>query len=243
MLRKLPPLTTHSSCASTCHRHLLFPYFSEKSNPSPDTPQVIKEEKNTFDRRGDARGCKKLSHIEGNDPPRDDPKFEAWDDEDSLIMAWLWNSMTPEISRNYMFYSSALWIELDQYQGLNMCKVDSVAYTGLVEKERIFKFLHGLNFEYDPIRVQILGSAMVTRKGPTKGSTSKEKPFTKSSRGEYCTYCKRSGHTKDTCNKRYGKEKVLERMSGNKGSTQMWVNQTTSNKENGVEHPSTSQLD
>ncbi|RDX61332.1 hypothetical protein CR513_60450, partial [Mucuna pruriens] len=52
------------------------------------------------------KGRKKLSHIEENDPPRDDPKFEAWDDEDSLIMTWLWNSMTLEISRNYMFYSS-----------------------------------------------------------------------------------------------------------------------------------------
>ncbi|RDY05835.1 hypothetical protein CR513_10276, partial [Mucuna pruriens] len=31
-------------------------------------------------------GCKKLSHIEENSPPRDDPKFEAWDNEDSLIM-------------------------------------------------------------------------------------------------------------------------------------------------------------
>ncbi|RDX62046.1 hypothetical protein CR513_59656, partial [Mucuna pruriens] len=88
-----------------------------------------------------------------------------------------------------------------------------------------------------------IGSAMVTRKGATKRSTSKEKPFTKSIHGEYCTYCKRSGHTKDTCYKRYGKKKVLERMGGNKGSTQIWVNQTTSNKENGVEHPSTSQLD
>ncbi|RDY05896.1 hypothetical protein CR513_10224, partial [Mucuna pruriens] len=29
--------------------------------------------------------------------------------------------------------------------------------SGLFEKGRIFKFLHGLNFEYDPIRVQILG--------------------------------------------------------------------------------------
>ncbi|RDX74873.1 hypothetical protein CR513_45306, partial [Mucuna pruriens] len=53
------------------------------------------------------KGHKKLSYIEGNGPPRDDPKFEAWDDEDSLIMTWLWNSITPEISRNYMFYSSA----------------------------------------------------------------------------------------------------------------------------------------
>ncbi|RDY11919.1 Copia protein, partial [Mucuna pruriens] len=154
--------------------------------------------------------------------------FEAWDDEDSLIMTWLWNSMTSEISRNYMFYSSIrviwenlietystkmdfaayydieskifnskqgtlsvikyygtlneLWIELYQYQELKMCKADSIAYTGLVERGRIFKFLHGLNFEYDPVRVQILGS------------------------------------------------------------TQMWMNQTTYDKENVIEHPSTSQL-
>ncbi|RDY04922.1 hypothetical protein CR513_11294, partial [Mucuna pruriens] len=87
------------------------------------------------------------------------------------------------------------------------------------------------------------GSAMVTRKGSTKRSTFEGKPFTKSSHGEYCTYCKRSGHTKDTCYKRYGKEKVPERIGGNKGSTQMWVNQTISNKENVVGHPSTSQLD
>ncbi|RDX75089.1 hypothetical protein CR513_45076, partial [Mucuna pruriens] len=46
------------------------------------------------------KGRKKLSHIEGSRPPRDDPKFEAWDDEDSLIITWLWNSMTPEIRRN-----------------------------------------------------------------------------------------------------------------------------------------------
>ncbi|RDY05147.1 Copia protein, partial [Mucuna pruriens] len=84
---------------------------------------------------------------------------------------------------------------------------------------------------------------MVTRKGPTKRSTSKGQSFTKSSCGEYCTYCKRPRHTKDTSYKLYGKEKVLEQMGGNKGSTQMWVNQTTFDKENEVEHPSTSQLD
>ncbi|RDY09226.1 hypothetical protein CR513_06435, partial [Mucuna pruriens] len=120
-----------------------------------------------------------------------------------------------------------------------MCKVDSIAYTRLVERGRIFKFLHGLNSKYDPIQVQILGkeklpflskseetqrsvmldkgcsnigSAMVTRKGFTKRSTSEGKHFTKSSHGEYYMYCKRLGHTKDTCYKLYGKEKVLERM-------------------------------
>ncbi|RDX70555.1 hypothetical protein CR513_50193, partial [Mucuna pruriens] len=75
-----------------------------------------------------------------------------------------------------------------------------------------------------------IGSSMVVGKGATKISTSKEKPFTKR-------------HNKDTYYKGYGKEKVLERMGGNKGLTQIWVNQTTSNKENGVEHPSTLQLD
>ncbi|RDY02261.1 hypothetical protein CR513_14313, partial [Mucuna pruriens] len=122
---------------------------------------------------------------------------------------------------------NGLWIELDQYQGLKM----------LIERGRIFKFLYGLNFEYDPIRVQILskeklpslfeseetrrsvmldkgssniGFAMVTGKGFTKRSTFEGKSFTKSSREEYCTYYKRPGLTKDTCYKLYGKEKVLE---------------------------------
>ncbi|RDY10984.1 hypothetical protein CR513_04411, partial [Mucuna pruriens] len=147
-------------------------------------------------------GCKKLS-IEGSGPPKDDPKFEALDDENSFIMTWLWNFMTLEISQNYMFYSSVceiwenlietysikkdsaacydirskifnsrqgtlsvteyygtmnrLWIELDQYQGLNMCKANSIAYTRLVERGRIFKFFHNLNSKYDPIQIQILG--------------------------------------------------------------------------------------
>ncbi|RDX84124.1 hypothetical protein CR513_34877, partial [Mucuna pruriens] len=61
---------------------------------------------------------------------------------------------------------------------------------------------------------------MVTIKGFTKRSTFEGKPFTMSSHGEYCTYCKRLGHTKNTCYKFYGKE-----------------------KENIVEHPSTLQLD
>ncbi|RDX60347.1 hypothetical protein CR513_61511, partial [Mucuna pruriens] len=154
-----------------------------------------------------------------------------------------------------------LSIELNQYQGLKMCKADFIAYTRIIERGRIFKFLHGLNSEYDPIRVQILGkeklpslsetqrsimldkqssnigSSMVTKKGFTKRSTFEGKPFTKICRGEYCT------HTKDTYYKLYGKEKVLERIDENKGPTQIWVNQTTSNKENVIEYPYTSQLD
>ena len=31
-----------------------------------------------------------------------DPRFEAWDEEDSMIMAWLRNSMTPEMRHMYV---------------------------------------------------------------------------------------------------------------------------------------------
>ncbi|RDX96271.1 Gibberellin 3-beta-dioxygenase 1, partial [Mucuna pruriens] len=72
------------------------------------------------------KGHKKLSHIEGSDPPRDDPKFEVWDDEDSLIMTWLWNSMTSKISRNYMFYSSVREIWENHIETYSM-KKDFVA--------------------------------------------------------------------------------------------------------------------
>ncbi|RDX84621.1 hypothetical protein CR513_34307, partial [Mucuna pruriens] len=142
-----------------------------------------------------------------------------------------------------------------------MYKAYSIAYTGLVKRGRIFKFLHGLNSEYNHILVQILGKENLPSLSESektqrsimldKGSsntrltmvTRKGKPFTKSSSGEYYTYCKRPGHTKDTYYKIYGKEKVFERMGGNKGPTQVWVNQTTFDKENVLEHPSTSQLD
>ncbi|RDX58447.1 hypothetical protein CR513_62236, partial [Mucuna pruriens] len=133
--------------------------------------------------------------------------------------------MTPEISRNYMFYFSAreiwenlietysmkedsaacydieskifnsrqgtlsvteyygtlngLWIELDQYQGMKMCKANSIAYTRLIERGRIFKFFHGLNFEYNPIQVQILGKEQLpslSKKPDDQSCLTKETP-------------------------------------------------------------------
>jgi len=53
------------------------------------------------------KGKGKISHLLGTGPVKEDPKFEAWDEEDSLIMSWLWNSMTPEISDTCMFLSTA----------------------------------------------------------------------------------------------------------------------------------------
>ncbi|RDX76518.1 hypothetical protein CR513_43482, partial [Mucuna pruriens] len=88
-----------------------------------------------------------------------------------------------------------------------MCKTNFIAYTELIKRGESLKFLHGLNFKYDPIWVQILSkeklpslcevlfamrgnsntrSAMAIGKGSTKGSTFEGKPSTKSSCGEYC---------------------------------------------------------
>jgi len=37
----------------------------------------------------------------------EDPKFNLWDEEDSMIMSWFWNSMMPEVSGPYMFRTTA----------------------------------------------------------------------------------------------------------------------------------------
>jgi len=49
------------------------------------------------------------------------------------------------------------WIDLDQYQNLRLeNSKDAITLAQFVERSRIFKFLSGLNPEYDPIRAQIL---------------------------------------------------------------------------------------
>ncbi|BAT85997.1 hypothetical protein VIGAN_04360600 [Vigna angularis var. angularis] len=75
------------------------------------------------------------------------------------------------------------------------------------------------------------GSAMKTGKGVHKGTNVGGKMFEKGTHGDYCSYCKRSGHTKEICFKLHGRKNVLERMGNNKGCTQRWVNHTTSEQE------------
>ncbi|KAG0461572.1 hypothetical protein HPP92_021869 [Vanilla planifolia] len=53
------------------------------------------------------KGKGRLSHLLGTGPAENDPKFEAWDEEDSMIMSWLWDSMDPMISDACMFFGTA----------------------------------------------------------------------------------------------------------------------------------------
>ncbi|RVW99623.1 hypothetical protein CK203_021454 [Vitis vinifera] len=62
------------------------------------------------------KGKWKISHLMGTGPKLGDPPFEAWDEEDSMIIVWLWNSMTPEISDTCMFLATAkdIWDAIQQ---------------------------------------------------------------------------------------------------------------------------------
>ena len=52
------------------------------------------------------KGKGKLSHLMGTGPAAEDATFAKWDEEDSMIMSWLWNSMTPEVSQTCMFLTT-----------------------------------------------------------------------------------------------------------------------------------------
>jgi len=230
------------------------------------------------------KGCDKLNHIEENPPNKDDPYFKVWDIEDSIIITWFWNSMTPESGHNCFYFSTAkeiweylrqtyfieqniltsyelenrilktkqralsvtayymslkgLWAELDQYydyQNFKMgCNEESATLTQFVERSRIFKFLSGLNFEFDQIRVEILskdklpsllevfkivrGEESLARVlGSAKSSCEEIRVLStaKPSREDsWCGHCRKSNHNIDSCFKVHGKEKVLGRHNG-----------------------------
>ena len=49
------------------------------------------------------KGEKKISHALYKGPTKNDPAFKAWNDQDSMIMFWLWDSMDSKINGACMF--------------------------------------------------------------------------------------------------------------------------------------------
>jgi len=62
------------------------------------------------------KGRGKLSYLLGTGPKKGDSTFEAWDEENSMVMSWLRNSMLLEISDTVMFLSTAqeIWDAIKQ---------------------------------------------------------------------------------------------------------------------------------
>ena len=48
-----------------------------------------------------------LRHLLGTRLEQSDPKFQNWDEDNFMIMSWLWNLMLPEISSTCIFFSMA----------------------------------------------------------------------------------------------------------------------------------------
>ncbi|RVW83302.1 hypothetical protein CK203_039647 [Vitis vinifera] len=125
-----------------------------------------------------------------------------------MVMAWLINSMEPEISQGYILYNTTkdiwdaanlmysnlgndsklyelsekartirqgdllvmayfnslniLYQEIDLYQDIVWKNLeDHATYLKLIEKERVFKFLSGLRYEFDQERGRILSSSPI----------------------------------------------------------------------------------
>ncbi|GAV76355.1 UBN2_3 domain-containing protein, partial [Cephalotus follicularis] len=107
------------------------------------------------------KGKGRPSHLLGTRPKPRDPEFDVWDEVDSMIMSWLWDSMDPTIrSRTVTEYANTLqnlWLELDHYRVFEMkCPEDAAKLNFFIEKDSGCDFLAGLNPEYDQVRIQIL---------------------------------------------------------------------------------------
>ncbi|RVW77722.1 Retrovirus-related Pol polyprotein from transposon RE1 [Vitis vinifera] len=109
------------------------------------------------------KGKGKIGHRMGTGPKLGDPHFEAWDEEDFMIMAWLWNSMTSEISNTCMFLATAkdIWDAIQQTVIKTKCLEDAVVLKDFIEQDRVYDFLVGLNPEFDQVRIYILGKQEV----------------------------------------------------------------------------------
>ncbi|KAK9214139.1 hypothetical protein WN944_006127 [Citrus x changshan-huyou] len=127
-----------------------------------------------------------------------DPGYPQWDAENSMVQAWLINSMDVDIGRTYLFLPSAkelweavtetysnlgnaaqlfeiksqlrdqkqgslsvtqyfnslnnIWHELDlYYESQWHCSEDAIKYKRMLDRERLFDFLYGLNKELDEV--------------------------------------------------------------------------------------------
>eukprot|EP00252_Welwitschia_mirabilis_P002409 TRINITY_DN1235_c0_g1_i6.p1 TRINITY_DN1235_c0_g1~~TRINITY_DN1235_c0_g1_i6.p1 ORF type:complete len:1428 (+),score=264.56 TRINITY_DN1235_c0_g1_i6:585-4868(+) len=134
----------------------------------------------------------------------------------------------------YFAELSGLWQELDYYQDFQAeCPKDATKFRKMVDKERVFDFLAGLNPEYDQIRgailekdpfpsvqlahsmiqkeknrrIVMLEAPSIDKAGLMVSSVEKAKPPTTLSNKEHlqCDYCGKPKHTKEMCWKLHGR--------------------------------------
>ncbi|RVW23401.1 hypothetical protein CK203_098189 [Vitis vinifera] len=148
-------------------------------------------------------------------------------EEDSMIMAWLWNSITPEISDTCMFLATTkdIWDAIQQTVIKTKCPEDAIVLKDFIEQDRVYDFLVGLNPEFDQVRIQILGKQEVSCFNEVvalirgeEGRMSRDNQWKENKDNLWCTFCKKPRHTKEKCWKLNGKPPSCE--WGNRGGQQ-----------------------
>ncbi|RVW29625.1 hypothetical protein CK203_100964 [Vitis vinifera] len=183
------------------------------------------------------RGRGKMGYLTGEKkaPAVDDPNYAIWDAENSMVMTWLVNSMEEDISSNYMCYPTTRALENDNvtkyfnslkriWQDLDLFNTyewkyaeDGLHHKKTMEDNRIFKFLAGLNVEFDEKgpRVAIEGSTLVT----TSGGYNKAAAFQRKSDERprvWCDFCNKPRHIRENCWKIHGKPANWKGKTGDK---------------------------
>ncbi|RVW24901.1 hypothetical protein CK203_079484 [Vitis vinifera] len=123
-------------------------------------------------------GKDKLGYINGDipQPPLTDPTFRKWRTDDAIVKGWLINSMDPSLIGNFIRFPTAkllkqaggslekyyndlqgLWREIDFRRPNPMeCAVDIHNYNLLLQEDRVYVFLDGLDDRLDKIRGDVL---------------------------------------------------------------------------------------
>ncbi|KAI9198462.1 hypothetical protein LWI28_016256 [Acer negundo] len=183
------------------------------------------------------KGKGKLSHLLGTGPQKGDPKFEDWDEKESLVMSWLWNSMTPEISDTCMFLTTAKDIWESTRQTYSKIKDAAQVYeikAKISDAKQILgrEELPSLNEAISMVRAEESrrsvmlepqtseGSAMVSNSSKSRSlNPEQQSDLSKTSNRDtiWCTYCKKPRHTKERYWKLIGKPSTSSREWGYKG--------------------------
>ncbi|RVW48509.1 Retrovirus-related Pol polyprotein from transposon RE1 [Vitis vinifera] len=127
-------------------------------------------------------------------PKEDDPGYRTWKLENSMVMSWLINSMTNDIGENFMYYGTTkeIWdAARETYSNIDntsaifeikklvwKCPEDGLLYKKVIEKERIYKFLLGLNKNLDEQNREGRGYTAAAEED-TSGTISNPGPFSK----------------------------------------------------------------
>ncbi|KAJ8622383.1 hypothetical protein MRB53_030912 [Persea americana] len=124
-------------------------------------------------------GKDKLGYINGDyhHPPETDPSFRKWRTENAMVKGWLINSMDHSLVVNFIRYPTAkqvwdsaattyfdgtdtsqgLWREIDFRRPNPMkCAIDIQSYNSILQEERVYTFLDGLDDRLDHVRSDVL---------------------------------------------------------------------------------------